>query len=232
MCFTVLGSCLMYKKDWSSMLQNLNFHISLTCRSLSSILSARYWIYFKLVQAWLGMSCELQHLLRAGLWPMCPLLHTQEDCPTVFKGQIIFALAFKICYAAFGIKCLSLHKREIQQNSTLERKKHLKDLWKPQKAKGYSRLYSLRKLFHQGSMSAPHQGRRSWGEREAKDTLAKNIYTSFASSLREEQEEQDFFLIVSETLWFKVVLFFIFPSCRTLMNTTMSQLAICIRVNN
>lgn len=185
MCFTVLGICLICKKDWSGMLQSFNFHLSLTCRSLSSILSARYWIYFKLVQAWLGISWDLQHLFRAGLWPMCPFLSTQEDCPTVFKEQIIFALAFKICYAAFGIKCLSLHKRKIQQNSILEEKNIWKVPWKPQKAKGYNRFSTLRKLFHQGSMSAPHQGRLSWGEREAKDTLAKNIYASFALNLRE-----------------------------------------------
>lgn len=185
MGFTVLGICLMHKKDWSGMLQNLNFHLSLTCRSLSSILSTRYWIYFKLVQAWLGMSWDLQHLLRAEFWPMCPLLSTQEGCPTVFKGQIIFALAFKICYAAFG-KNVYHYIKEKFSKIQLWRKKHLKGPWKPQKAKGYNRLSTLRKLFHQGSMSAPHQGRLSWGEREAKDTLAKNIYASFALSLREE----------------------------------------------
>lgn len=65
-------------------------------------------------------------------------------------------------------------------------KKNLIGPWEPWEAKRYSRFYILRKLFQQESMSIPHQGQLSWEEREANhNKLAKNIYTSFALSLRE-----------------------------------------------
>lgn len=72
-------------------------------------------------------------------------------------------------------------------NSTLEKKKkNLIGSWEPWEAKRYSRFYILRKLFQQESMSVPHHGQLSGGEREANDNkLAKNIYIGVALSLRE-----------------------------------------------
>lgn len=72
-------------------------------------------------------------------------------------------------------------------NSTLGKKrKNLMGSQEPWEAKRYSRFYILRKLFQQESISVPHQGQLSWGEREANDNkLAKNIYIGVALSLRE-----------------------------------------------
>lgn len=59
------------------MLQSINFHIILTFRPLSSILSASDLIYIKLIQDWLRMSLDLQHPLTSRavtlVFPSLPL---------------------------------------------------------------------------------------------------------------------------------------------------------------
>lgn len=72
-CLTVSGTCLMYMKDWSSMLQNMTFHISLTCRSLSLILPARDLIYVN------------PSLVRDALWPIAP---TQSRALTLVPSSL------------------------------------------------------------------------------------------------------------------------------------------------
>lgn len=93
--------------------ENMNFHVSWTYRSLSSILSASDLIYVKLMQSWLRCPWIYSTCLKAGCHPWTPFFTSER---TVF---IWIKVALKQCYAIFDIKCLP--KRKLQQNSNLEK---------------------------------------------------------------------------------------------------------------
>lgn len=89
------------------MLQNMTFHVRFTCRSLNLILPARDLIYVD------------PSLVRDALRPIAP---TQSRALTLVPSSLYlrglyytvqrannFPLTFKICYATFGIKLLSLY---------------------------------------------------------------------------------------------------------------------------
>lgn len=70
------------------MLQIINFHIILTCRALSSILSANDLMYIKLIQACLRMSLDLQHPLKSrAVTFVFPSLHLR-GCIYSIQGCI------------------------------------------------------------------------------------------------------------------------------------------------
>lgn len=96
------------------MLQNMNFHVSLTYGSFSSTLSGREtrqvnpsWAKDVLGSA-APTNSRAVHLLFSS-FHLRGLYYTIQGAK---KKKKPFALQFKLCYATFGIKCLPLPKND------------------------------------------------------------------------------------------------------------------------
>lgn len=99
------------------MLQNMNFHVSLTYGSFSSTLSGRETRQVN--PSWakdvLGSAAPTKsravHLLFSS-FHLRGLYYTIQGAKTKKNKKKPFALQFKLCYATFGIKCLPLPKND------------------------------------------------------------------------------------------------------------------------